>query len=234
MKIKQTFLLVTLALSLSPCWAQQRQMTPEEQLQRTQAAIESAAAQARAQAAQATPGKQMGNALSLQELRAQRTQGVDIGAIASKYKDAPFEKPKMNQDLLIFISTSMPPAALAKLGREASQAKAVLILRGIKGQLGQRGALDETMRLLRPAAEAGASIQIDPEQFKLYNITAVPTFVMTQREEQCANDQCASHAHALSGDVSLEYALETWADRGGSVAKQASVYLRRIQANKTD
>lgn len=234
MKLAHKLMAAALAFSLSPCMAQQKQMSPEEQMLRTQAAIESAAAQARMQAAQSNSSSQNAHALSPQELRGQNKQGVDIGAIANKYKEASFQKPKLNQDLLIFISTSMPPAALEKLGREASQAGAVLILRGIKGKLGQRGALDETMRLLRPAAEAGASIQIDPEQFKLYNITAVPTFVMTHREDQCANDQCATEAHALSGDVSLEYALETWADRGGFVAKQASVYLRRIQSKKNN
>lgn len=131
---------------------------------------------------------------------------------------------------MIFISTSIPQRTLELLGNQAVKTGAVLVLRGLVGKLGTSTAVEETMRAIQPAAMTGAAIQIDPRQFSAYNVTVVPTFVIAKREEGCANpDQCTSNAYALAGDVSLEYAPETWVNRGGEAGRLAS-----LGAEKTD
>lgn len=196
---------------------------------KTQTAIEQAMAQAMAQAGRNTGTKDK-SGFSPSELK--KNQNVDIGAVAEKYKNAGGNMPKSPQDLMIFVSTSLPPRALELLGAQAARAGAVLVLRGIRGKLGTKGAMNDTFALLEPAAKAGASIQINPEAFKRYDIQSVPTFVLAATEEGCGNDQCASQAYSLVGDVTLEYALETWSNRGGILGKQADVFLRRLQVRE--
>lgn len=232
--MKQTFqqCILGCVVALSLCGnllAQQQAPQPNgsaDERARTQSAIDQAMAQAMVQAGNKA-GINDKPGFSPSELK--RNQNVDIGAVAEKYKDAGGNRPKLSQDLMVFVSTSLPPKALELLGTQAARAGAVLVLRGIRGKLGTKGAMNDTIALLEPAAKAGASIQINPEAFKRYDIKSVPTFVLAANEEGCGNDQCASQAYSLVGDVTLEYALETWSTQGGVPGKQADVFLRRLQ-----
>lgn len=192
---------------------------------RSRQAIENAIAQARSmQANQNKVGER--NGLSPQELR--KMQGVDPAKLASKYQGSFSDIRKSSPELMVFISTSMPKKALLMLGEQARAAGAVLVLRGMKGVLGTKGVMEETTKALQPIADTGAAIQIDPEAFGRYHVTAVPTFVIAIKEESCGTDMCDAKSYALAGDVTLEYALEQWASRGGVIGKQAEMYLHRI------
>ena len=154
---------------------------------------------------------------------------ADPLAVAKSYQGKVAVNLPPKQDLLIFISTSMPQRTLELLGNQAVKTGAVLVLRGLVGKIGTSTAIEETMKAIQPVAMTGAAIQIDPTQFSAYNVTVVPTFVMAKREEGCTNkDQCASTAYALTGDVSLEYALETWVNRGGDAGRLANMYLKKL------
>ena len=153
-------------------------------------------------------------------------------ALAKAYESKRGAMKKPSQDLLIFISTSMPRKTLQMLGMQAEKTGAVLVLRGIKGKLGTPGAMDDTIKAIEPAAATGATVQIDPEQFSRYDVTAVPTFVIARRQEGCASEQCVSKAYSLVGDVSLDYALETWVRRGGEAGQLAKAYLARLDREK--
>ena len=224
--------LTFLALLPTIAFAQQLPPTKEQQdpIERSRQAIEQAMAQARAmQSNQARAGVKSG--LNPEELR--KMKGIDPAALAAKYNNAGVGQRPVSQDLLIFISTSMPKKALVMLGEQAKATGAVLILRGLKGSLGTKGVLQQTMDALEPVGATGAAIQIDPEAFGRYGITAVPTFVIASKEEEgCASEQCATKAYALAGDVTLEYALEQWSGRGGAVGKHADMYLKRLDEAK--
>ncbi len=90
--------------------------------------------------------------------------------------------------LFIFVSLSMPEAALKSLYREAQAKGAVLVLRGLQDHSIKKTA--ETLKRLE------VSVQINPELFQQYHIESVPTFVWVQKNE----------VHTLRGHVSLEYA----------------------------
>lgn len=193
---------------------------------RTRQAIESAMAQAQSmQSGAAQAGPKTG--FSVDELR--KMKGVDPSALAAKYQNAGVGQKPATQDLMIFISTSMPKKALVMLGEQANATGAVLVLRGLKGALGTKGVMQKTMEALQPVAATGAKIQIDPEAFGRYNVTAVPTFVIATKEDTCANEQCDTKSYALAGDVTLEYALEQWSSRGGPIGRQADMYLKRLE-----
>lgn len=158
-----------------------------------------------------------------------KLRGVDPMQIAQRYREAGVGQPKATRMLLVFVSTSMPEKALKMLGVQAKQAGAVMVLRGLKGPIDQPGVLAETAKALRTVAEAGADIQIDPKAFKRYNVTAVPTFVLADAEEGCADEVCSAEAHRLVGDTTLAYALDHWIAGGGRAATVAASYRQRIE-----
>jgi len=155
----------------------------------------------------------------------------DPSAIADEVRKQ-YMNQRPGEDLLIFVSTSLPPETLKRLGEQAAKAGGVLMLRGFKGGL-KKGALGETMRAMRPIIETGAGVQIDPEAFSRFEISAVPTFVLAAPEPGCQpteeQPKCAWQAAKLSGDVSLDYALEHWVRRGGRAGSIAQKYLDRMQ-----
>lgn len=225
--MKRHFALAMLALCPLLVLAQQKPPVQEQDpMVRTRQAIENAMTQGQMmQSNAAKAGPKTG--LSVEELR--KMKGVDPSALAAKYQSSGVGQKPATQDLMVFISTSMPKKALVMLGEQANATGAVLVLRGLKGALGTKGVMQKTMEALQPVAATGAKIQIDPEAFGRYNVTAVPTFVIATKEDSCANEQCDSKSYALAGDVTLEYALEQWSNRGGAIGRQADMYLKRLE-----
>lgn len=207
-------------------WSQNATSHSEDLVARSRNSIDSAIDQARLMQQQITAGPTR-QGLNPEQLR--NMKGVDPSSLAEKYNSALKASPKHSEELMIFISTSMPTKALRLLGQQAVASGAVLILRGMKGPLGTKGVMEETAKALQPVAETGAAIQIDPESFTKFNITAVPTFVIAPRSESCSSTQCETKAYALVGDVSLQYALEYWSQRGGEAGQKADQYLRRMR-----
>jgi len=201
----------------------------QDPIARTQQAIERAMSQAQAmQQADRKSGPKAG--LSFGELK--KMNGVDPLSIANKLQASGVGQVPAKQELMIFVSTSIPQKALVMLGREAKATGAILIMRGLVSPLGTKGAMQKTMEALQPIGATGAQIQIDPEAFSRYSVKAVPTFVIATKEESCASDTCDSKSYSLAGDVTLEYALEQWSGRGGAIGRQADVYLQRLERNK--
>jgi conjugal transfer pilus assembly protein TrbC len=159
-------------------------------------------------------------------------QGADPVALAQKYQRLNTHNRPETPQLLVFISTSMPMPALEMLGRQAHKAGAVLVLRGLRDPLGTKGALTKTRAYMMPVAKTGAAVQIDPEAFGRYNVSAVPTFVMAApKKDGCNQDSCEGQFASLVGDVTLGYALEYWSGQGGWVAQQADMFLNRLEGD---
>lgn len=201
----------------------------EDPTVRVRRAMDQAYEQARAQKAEMAKPENVKTAPLLAPEQLRKTQSVDPMLIANKYREAGVGQQKTTRDLLIFVSTSMPPKALEMLGRQAKQAGAVMVLRGFKKPLGTPGAMKETEKAMQPVVATGASLQINPQLFGRYSVTAVPTFVIADVEEGCGGETCASQSYALAGDTTLEYALETWSSRGGRAGQLADIYLARLQ-----
>lgn len=224
--IRHICLAITLLAGATTQAQEERALSFDAQLQRGQNSIEAAIAQARAQAAAAAgkkdapqlPGMMQGGA------------GIDVGSLAEKYKEMGVGKKPAGTTLLIFVSTSMPKQALDQIGRQAAKAGGLMVLRGLRGQLGTKSAMADTMKYLEGAARAGASIQIDPQLFKRHNVQVVPTYVLSSESgEGCGEDSCEADASAMIGDVTLEYALEQWVQAGGIYASRAQPFLTALR-----
>lgn len=209
-------------------WGEAHSSDQGDAAARSQAALDAAYDQAKA--AQAARRMQNSSAIPLPAHTEMRDpMRADPLRIAREFESKRNGRNANSEELLIFVSTSMPKRALQLLGQQAEKAGAVIILRGMLGALGTPGAINETIKAIEPAASTGASVQIDPEQFARFEVSAVPSFVLARKQEGCGTEQCASQSFKLVGDVSLEYALETWVRRGGAAGKLAESYLSKLQ-----
>lgn len=150
------------------------------------------------------------------------------------------QRPTRPLGLRIFVTLDMPAASLRKLIEQGERAGATLILRGLK---------DRSMRqtLARVNALLGqhrTTWQIDPDAFERYRVQNAPTFVLdlpdapgggqqddSGRPGQCHGEVCSARgAYAkVSGDVSLDYALETISRQVPLAAPRAREVLERLR-----
>ncbi len=149
---------------------------------------------------------------------------LDVGQLAEHF-DA--QSPVIGgPQLIVFVSFSMPQASLKKLVEQASRTQALLVLRGMSDE----GSMVKTLaRIKELIGNRSVAWQIDPQAFKRFGIRSVPTFVLVaagtpvqscDKEDTC--DSLQGFAR-LSGDVTLDYALEKFAKAPG-FARVAAVF----------
>ncbi|MDP4154227.1 MAG: type-F conjugative transfer system pilin assembly protein TrbC [Bacillota bacterium] len=111
----------------------------------------------------------------------------------------------------IFISFSMGEKALLNLAHEVKQFEATLVLRGF-----HEGSYVKTAQALQKIiTKTGQGVIIDPELYSLFDITAVPSFVLAKPFNVIAAERTQTPMHdKLQGHVSVHYALETFAKEG--------------------
>ncbi len=155
----------------------------------------------------------------------------DLETLARQFNGGRPLLPKSGSDLMVFVSLSMPEHVIQALARQAKEAGAVMVLRGLKG-----GSWQETWRTLAALNQGiGAEWIIHPEGFKQFKVARVPTLVLADgRTASVMEDGCAeagSYA-ALAGDVSIEQALGIMKMRGEPVLSQLAAdrlaRLRRV------
>jgi conjugal transfer pilus assembly protein TrbC len=153
-------------------------------------------------------------------LSAKRT--VDLEALASQFNGGRPAVQKTGSDLMVFVSLSMPEHVIKVMARQAKEAGAVMVMRGLKA-----GSWQETWKALAALNQGiGAEWIIHPEGFKQFRITKVPSIVLADgntasvMEDGCA--RAGSYA-ALAGDVSIEQALGIMKVRGKPVISQLAV-----------
>ena len=146
----------------------------------------------------------------------------DLEALARQFNGGRPVLQKSGSDLMVFVSLSMPEHVIKALARQAKEAGAVMVLRGLKG-----GSWQETWKTLAALNQGiGAEWIIHPEGFKQFRITKVPSIVLADgntasvMEDGCA--RAGSYA-ALAGDVSIEQALGIMKVRGAPVISQLAV-----------
>lgn len=165
-------------------------------------------------------------AVDLEKLK--RMDSVDPQELADRFYSKQMPKEEADDELIIFVSTTIPEKTLILLGEQARKVGARMVMRGLIHPLSTPKAFEKTVTALAPVAKTGVNIQIDPAIFKQYNITAVPSFAIGTRSESCESDKCAINDDVLSGDVSLDYALEAWVKKGGKNGNLARQYLAKL------
>jgi conjugal transfer pilus assembly protein TrbC len=146
----------------------------------------------------------------------------DLETLARQFNGGRPVLPKSGSDLMVFVSLSMPEHVIRELARQAKDAAAVMVLRGLKG-----GSWQETWKALAALNQGiGAEWIIHPEGFKQFKVVQVPTLVLADgRKASVMEDGCAeagSYA-ALAGDISIEQALGVMKLRGEPTIRQWAV-----------
>lgn len=155
---------------------------------------------------------------------------ADPSAIAARYADV--GKQGAPTTLLVMVSYSMPAEAIARLASLASRTGATLVLRGmVDNSMEKTATLSAEFVRKYPTLQ----LQIDPTLFRRFEITQVPAFVLTRNtgeDKRCTKgcDPAESYV-SVTGDVSLDYALEYIARNGSeSFAQIAEQHLKKLRS----
>lgn len=131
----------------------------------------------------------------------------------------------------VFASLSMPQASLSRLIRDTTQAGGVVVFRGFPQN--STKAFAEGLKRVVTDERQEAHIAIDPRLFRAFAVTAAPTFVVTGRAyELCDGFDCTSMVpdhDRMTGNVTVEYALERFATSRGPGAGVARVALAELR-----
>lgn len=162
-------------------------------------------------------------------------EGLDLDALMKRHAqlakgEAPAGALPDDNDLLVFVSTSMPAPSIKKLIRQAQAAGGVVVLRGLV-----KNSFQETKAFFNAHADPDRAppIVIDPTQFARYGIESVPAFVVTNSaciDHEPACRETAPAFSAAQGDVGLDYALEHLA-RDQRLGARAARHLARIRTS---
>lgn len=124
--------------------------------------------------------------------------------------------------LYIFVSFSMGGKALLNIAHEAKRFGVILVLRGFK----DGSYLKTAQSLQNIILKTGQGLIIDPELYTLFNITAVPTFVLAKPFASQFHERIQTPIHdKLQGHVSVHDALETF-EKEGDLQNEAQQLLR--------
>ncbi|MFD1104683.1 type-F conjugative transfer system pilin assembly protein TrbC [Sphingobium olei] len=132
---------------------------------------------------------------------------------------------------IVFASLSMPPQSLRKLIADTARAGGVVVFRGfpnnsMKEFAGRLGKIVDQQNDF-------ANVGIDPRLFRAFDVQAVPTYVAVSSDfDLCAGFSCQTKVppyDRLVGNVSVEYALEQFADGNGPGARIAAVGLSNMR-----
>ena len=164
-------------------------------------------------------------------------QTPDLAAMARGFReqvdqsvtDSPL---KLGPGLLVFVSFSLPEPTLQRLIDQAARVRATLILRGLIDGSMQTTAL----RVRELIGQRKVGFQIDPPLFDRYGITVAPTFVVVSGTdaEACQGTACGKTDKfaAVSGDVSVDYALEYVVKQSPAMRPAATKLLARYRSGR--
>lgn len=133
--------------------------------------------------------------------------------------------------LIVFASLSMPPQSLKKLIGDTAKAGGVVVFRGFPNNSMKEFAT--SLGKIIDRQDDFANVGIDPRLFRAFDVQAVPTYVSVSSDfDLCAGFSCQTKLppyDRMVGNVSVEYALEQFADGNGPGARVAAVGLANMR-----
>jgi conjugal transfer pilus assembly protein TrbC len=122
---------------------------------------------------------------------------------------------KTKDGFYIFVSFSLPKTLLENLDKTAKKIGAKLVMRGLKDN-----SFKETLNYIKGIKEEGIVIDIDPESFRQFGISHVPSFII---KEGTKHDK-------IVGNISIAYVLNKYATEG-ETSLLSKEYLQRFKKN---
>lgn len=132
---------------------------------------------------------------------------------------------KLDSNVLIFVSFSMPDASIKVLMQEAKTIHAPLVIRGLVNN-----SFKETLaRFNNLAKDNRGGIQLDPTLFQRYQVKQVPAFVVLKPNQCLPTQTCREDFNIIYGNVHLKFALEQMAVRNDEIAPIAKALLTKLE-----
>lgn len=132
--------------------------------------------------------------------------------------------------LIVFVSLSMPPESLKPLLRDVSKAGGIAVFQGFPGNSVK--AFGQGLAKVIDNQSESRALGIDPRLFRAFNVTTVPQIIAVSSDfDLCDGFQCITKApphDRMMGNVTLRYALETFAQGGGPGAGVAAHALKSL------
>lgn len=133
--------------------------------------------------------------------------------------------------LIAFASLSMPPKALRQLIQDTARAGGVVVFRGFPNN--SMKAFSQAIGKIVERQDDFANIGIDPRLFRAFDVQAVPTYVAVSSDfDLCAGFSCRTKVpphDRMIGNVTVEYALTSFAEGNGPGARVAAVGLANLR-----
>jgi conjugal transfer pilus assembly protein TrbC len=124
---------------------------------------------------------------------------------------------------IVFASLSMPPESLKPLIRDTGKAGGAVVFQGFPGN--SMKAFQQGIAKVLDTGQETKAIGIDPRLFRAFNVTSVPAFVVVASDfDLCDGFDCRTAtppSDRMSGNVTVRYALETFAGGGDPRARTA-------------
>lgn len=163
------------------------------------------------------------------QIPAPAPSGVDIQALARRYEQR--AQARKTDDLMIFVSFSMPAASLKRIVTQGRQVGASVVLNGFKNN-----SMKETTQAIQNLGEGSGHVVVNPNAFVKYKIKSVPAVVLTKpnASDQLDAEGCAlpDTFAAVAGDVSLDYSLDTIARRDPRFAEVATRFADQVRGDR--
>ncbi len=132
--------------------------------------------------------------------------------------------------LIVFASLAMPEQSLKALIHDTAKAGGVVVFRGFPGN-SMRAFQQGLVKVVADKGDYG-NIGIDPRLFAAFKVDAVPVMVAVSSDfDLCDGFNCETQLPAydrMSGNVTLRYALVSFAEGKGPGAGTAAVALRQF------
>lgn len=133
--------------------------------------------------------------------------------------------------LIVFASLSMPPEALRQLIRDTAAAGGVVVFRGFPNN--SMKAFASALGKVVDEQDQLANVGIDPRLFRAFDVQAVPTYVAVSSDfDLCDGFSCRTAVpphDRMTGNVTVDYALTTFADANGPGARVAAIGLAQMR-----
>jgi conjugal transfer pilus assembly protein TrbC len=133
--------------------------------------------------------------------------------------------------LIAFASLSMPPASLKQLIRDTARAGGVVVFRGFPNNSMKE--FSQKLGQIVDRQDDFANIGIDPRLFRAFDVQAVPTYIAASSDfDLCAGFACRTKVppyDRMTGNVTVEYALASFAEGSGPGARVAAIGLANLR-----
>ena len=144
-------------------------------------------------------------------------------------EEAVGKKGKDSMNFYIFVSFSLGTHNLARLSEMAARYNGILVLRGMKdNSLPATAAEIETIRAELVSNKVNSSslaLIIDPTLFAQYEISVVPSFILSEDRRCYVGSSCLKVFDKLVGNISASFAIEEFA-RNGALKLRAQEMMR--------